>query len=254
MQIMDYSRIFVTGASSGIGAALARAYARPNIILGLAARRVEKLKAVAQDIRDRGAQAYIYELDITDIDATECVAQKFVKSAGGIDLVIANAGIGGWAHPVQTDPRKLTTIINTNVNGVINTVGAFLPSMVAARRGHLAVLSSIAGFRGLPGGVYSASKVAIRYMLNGWRFDLKPYNIHVTTLYPGFVETEMTGSKRWYPFLISADQAAVEIKRAIQQKKAHWVFPWPWRLIVPILRILPGVLIRRPVRSLSNRK
>src|SRR3990167_7779947 len=151
-------RIFINGASSGIGAALARVYAGPNVVLGLGARRRERLEALKAEIQSSGADIHIYRLDVTDATNVTTVAREFVDAAGGIDLVIANAGIAGWGHPVKSDPKRMTAMVDTNVSGVIRTLTAFLPTMVKQRRGHLVAVSSIAGFKALPGGVYSRSE------------------------------------------------------------------------------------------------
>jgi short-subunit dehydrogenase len=246
---VEYKSIFITGASSGIGAALAQAYAAPGAILGLAARRADRLQAVAKRCRKLGASVYCYTLDVSDTAATRAVALKFIGVAKRIDLVIANAGVGSWQHPFRAQAEEMTAMINVNVNGVINTISAFALQLEKQELGHIAAISSVAGFRGLPGGVYSASKVAVRYLMEGWRIDLQPHNIHITTVFPGYIASEMTNNvKAWYPFLISAEAAALLIQRAITSRRKILVLPWQWWLILPFLRLVPSRLIGWAVR------
>lgn len=246
---MENKTIFITGASSGIGAALAEAYAAPGVVLGLAARRLDRLQAVAKRCRKLGASVYCYTLDVTDAAATRMVATKFIGVAKQIDLVIANAGVGSWQHPFKAQAEEMTAMINVNVNGVINTVSAFATQLEKQSSGQIAAISSVAGFRGLPGGVYSASKAAVRYLMEGWRIDLRPYNIHITTVFPGFIASEMTNDvKAWYPFLISAEAAALLIQQAITSRRKILVLPWQWWLVLPFLRLVPSRLIGWAVR------
>lgn len=238
--------VFITGASSGLGSALAKIYAAPEVTLGLAARRRERLAALAKQCKVAGAIVHTYVLDVTNGPDVARAANDFVKKTGPTDIIIANAGVGGWKHPIHDQAEALTDLMNTNVNGVINTIMAFVPHLVAARRGHLVATSSIAAFARLPRGAYSASKVAVRYLMDSWRIDLAPYGISVTTIYPGFVTTEMTdrpGAR--YPFLVSAEAAARAIQCAIAARRRNFIFPWPWRWLMPLARFVPDWLWRR---------
>lgn len=143
--------IFITGASSGIGAALAMEYAASGIALGLAARRLDKLEVIAERCRSRGALVVVYQLDVTDDSKVKKVADDFVEKAGRIDIVIANAGIGGWNHPVGAGSKTMTKMVDVNLSGVVNTLGSFLPQMEKQKSGWIVAISSIASFKGLPG-------------------------------------------------------------------------------------------------------
>lgn len=256
---MEHKRIFITGASSGIGEALARAYAGPGVVLGLGARRIDRLRSLKAELEDR-SKVEIYQLDVTDRAAVERVAREFAEAAGGIDLVIANAGVGGWVDPLADDVERMGTMVDVNVRGVIYTVTAFArlmsdPSSPPASKGQgrVAVTSSIAGFKPLPGGVYPATKAAVRYLMEGWRADLASRGIGVTLIYPGFVSSEMTARKdRAYPFLITAAQAARAIKAAIEQERPSVIVPWQWQLLIPLLRLLPTSLFARFSREMGN--
>lgn len=246
--------IFITGASSGIGEALALAYAAPDTALGLAARRTDRLKAVAAACRAQGATVHWYEVDVRDGEAVRRVARKFHTAAGRVDIVIANAGVGHWKHPLETQAEELTTMVDINVNGVINTVSAFTPLLAKQRHGQLVAISSIASFRGLPGGVYSATKAAVRYLMEGWRLDLAPYGVSVTTIFPGYISSEMTNNAAsWYPFLIPADQAARAMKQAIGRRQRVAVLPWQWWLVLPFLRLVPSRVIGWAARRRNGR-
>lgn len=242
---MSQQRIFITGASSGLGAALARAYAAPGVTLGLAARRIEKLETLKGELEGRGSRVEVYSLDVTDRTATQQAIDRFVAVAGGIDLVYANAGVYQNCNPALGHVGEMEEVIDVNVRGAIYTLTAALAHMVQAKAGRLVIIGSIAGFKGLPGGVYSASKVFVRYLADGWRADLAEAGVGVTVIYPGFIATEMTGEGKDYPFLISAGQAAGQIKGAVAAGKDEFMLPWQWRLIVPFLRFLPASLFAR---------
>lgn len=243
-------KIFITGATSGIGAELTRLYAAPGVTLGLVGRRRDRLDAMEKLAVTRGAKVYTYQIDVSDGPAVQKSANHFLKTTGHIDLVIANAGIGGWRHPADDEASRLTEVIDTNVNGVIYTVMAFVPAMIHQRSGQIVAVSSIASFVGLPRGAYAASKAAVRYLMDGWRIDLAPYGISVTTIFPGFVASEMTAREGVrYPFLVSAPVAGARIQGAIQRKARHLIFPWPWRIILPIAKFTPDWLWRRFIPS-----
>lgn len=243
---MEPKSIFITGASSGIGAALAKEYATPGITLGIAARRREKLQKLAEDCRAAGAQVWVYELDVTDGAACAAVAKKFLQATGHIDVLIANAGIGGWRHPADDTAEHVAEVVTTNVIGVTNIVMAFLPALQKQKSGQIVATSSIAAFARLPHGPYSATKIAIRYLMDGWRIDLATQGITCTTLYPGFIETEMTNRRNIrYPFYTSIDRAARAFRGAIDARRHDFIYPWQWRFLVPFAGFVPDWLWRR---------
>ncbi|MBI4032278.1 SDR family NAD(P)-dependent oxidoreductase [Candidatus Berkelbacteria bacterium] len=233
-------RIFITGASSGLGAALARAYAQPGVTIGLAARRVERLNALATECEAAGARAIVLPLDVTQHHAVLGAADAFTKQVGGVDIVIANAGTFVRVDPTESSLDELRTILDVNLLGVVATIKAFLPALIKSK-GRLVLTSSVASFAPLPGGVYSASKVAVRFLGEAWRPDLAAKGVQLTMLYPGFVRTEMTGQGS-YPFLIEADEAAQQMKAAIDSGRDRLIFPWQWRLVVPLMSWFPGLV------------
>ncbi len=241
-------RVFITGASSGIGEHLAYVYARRGSHLGLAARRKDQLNRVADTCKKFRAtvDVEIYPMDVQKTKACKEAAEAFLQVTGGIDIVIANAGIGGPDHLSTGDASHINQMLITNILGVTNTVIPFIPTMTTQKSGKIVIISSVAGFRGLGGrGGYSASKAAVRIMADSWRHTLTHYGIQVSTVCPGFIETPMVGKNRFpMPFLMDVTVAAEKIVAAIERGKKTYIFPWQWRFIVPILRILPDVLIR----------
>ena len=216
-------KVFITGASSGIGEALAYIYASEGAVLALSARRTDRLGQVADRCRELGGQPHIYTLDVTDQSACQLTAKQFIETAEGIDTVIANAGVGGKDKLTSGDPEHINRILRINILGVTNTVIPFLPTMKEQKSGQVVIISSIAGTRGLMGhGGYSPSKAALRVMADSWEYTLRRYSISTTTIYPGWIETEMTANiknKMW--FLMDADTAAQENYRNNKQGKTQ---------------------------------
>ncbi|MDR2709840.1 MAG: SDR family oxidoreductase [Burkholderiales bacterium] len=244
--------IFITGASSGLGEALAHQYAQNGATLGLFARRYDRLCALretlmASSLAVSPSSIYLYEGDVTEAQALQRAAENFLATVGAPDIVIANAGIshgtitGGEG---EADLPVFREVFNTNVMGIVNTFHPFIDAMREARRGTLVGVASVAGFRGLPGsGAYSASKAAAISYLESLRVELRGSGVAVVTLCPGFIATVMTANNPYpMPFLISAPKAAELMMRAIAQKKRRYVFPWPMMLAGKLLRVLPNAI------------
>ncbi len=238
-------RIVITGASAGIGAALARHYAAADTVIGLVARRREPMQALASSLPGRFE---VYALDVSDSAALERAAREFCSRHGAPDLVIANAGISVGTHGDDpADVPKLRRVLEVNVTGLAATLAAFAPAMRAERRGILCGIASLAGFRGLPGaGAYSASKSAAITWLEALRVELAGSGVSVVTICPGYVDTPMTQVNRYrMPFLLSADEAARRIARAIAARRRLAVIPWQMAAISVLLRMLPPWLYDR---------
>ena len=237
--------VFITGASSGIGEALARHYAPISSVLGLAARRKDQLDALAASLKVHCAT---YSLDVTDAEASVRVAGDFVQRFGPPDLVIANAGVSvGTRGDDPADIVKLRRVLDVNVVGLAATLAAFAPSMRAARSGTLCGIASVAGLRGIPGaGAYSSSKAAAISWLESLRVELRGSGVSVVTICPGYIDTPMTQVNRYrMPFLLAPQEAARRIARVIEAGRGFAVIPWQMAIIGRILRILPAAIYDR---------
>ena len=238
-------RVFITGASTGIGAALARHYAGAETSIGLFARRRDLIEKLASGLPGRTA---IYASDISDNSAVAAAAQDFIARFGAPDLVIANAGISVGTHGDELqDIDKLNRVLAVNVTGLAATLAAFAPAMRTAGRGTLCGIASVAGFRGIPGaGAYSSSKAAAIAWLEALRNELASSGVSVVTICPGYIDTPMTRVNKYpMPFLISAEDAAARFARAIAAKRRLAVIPWQMALVSLLLRALPGMLYDR---------
>jgi short-subunit dehydrogenase len=238
-------RIFLTGASTGIGAALARHYADSGATLGLAARRGDMLAELAATLPCR---CLVYPLDVADPVALAAAAQDFMTQAGVPDLVIANAGVSaGTLTEYAGDLPAFRRIFEINVFGMAHTFTPFVAAMRAERRGTLVGIASVAGIRGIPGaGAYSASKAATINYLESLRVELRRSGVRVVTIAPGYIATPMTAVNRYpMPFLLSADVAAPRIARQIAKGVSFSVVPWQMAVVARLLRWLPNALFDR---------
>lgn len=232
----------VTGASSGIGEALAIELGRRGHTLGLVARSADKLEAVAVAVRAAGGKAAWAAADVTDKEATWAAIRHLEAELGPVDCLVANAGGGGGPTPAaKSDVERILSDMRVNYDGSVNALAAVLPRMVAERRGHVAVVSSVAGYRGVPpGGAYSAAKGAIQILLEAWSAELRGSGVTVTTINPGFVKTPLTDKNKFpMPFLIGADAAARIMADGLERKRRYIVFPWQMRWLSHVWRNLP---------------
>lgn len=237
------NHVLITGASSGLGEALARQYAEPGITLSLTGRHEKRLTAVALACMAAGAaRVFSRAVDVTDAAGLASWLQM-VDATKPIDLIIANAGIaaGPGLDGGGEDAAQVRRIFAVNVEGTFNTVLPLLPALRARKRGQIALMSSLAGFRGLPGApAYCASKAALRVWGEGLRCDLAPLGIGVSVICPGFVKTPMTAVNPFpMPFLMDAPRAARIIRRGLERNQARIAFPWPTRAAVWLLNALP---------------
>ena len=230
-------RVFITGAGSGLGTALARHYGNAGATLGLLGRRLTPLRDSA-----RGFDARLYAADVGDAEAVALAAQDFIAHAGCPDIVIAGAGISVGALAQERDDLEVfRASFATNVMGVLHTFQPFIAPMQAAGRGNLCGIASVAGVRGLPGGgAYSASKAALIVWLESLRLELAASGISVITVSPGYIDTPMTRVNPYaMPFRMSAEQAAAKVARAITRRRRHATIPWQMGLVARALRCLP---------------
>ena len=241
-------RIFITGASSGIGAALAAHYAHNGAVLGLAARRSEALVQLARELEPMAGAVVCYPLDVTDAAALASAAADFIQRFGAPDIVIANAGISvGTLTGLAEDLPAIRRVLDVNIYGIATTLTPFIAAMRAAGSGRLVGIASVAGIRGLPGaGAYSASKAAAIAYLESLRLELRHSGIKVVTIAPGYIATPMTAINPYpMPFLLPAEEAASRFARAIERGVAYTVIPWPMAIVAKLLRLLPNWLYDR---------
>ncbi len=235
-------RVFITGASSGIGAALARHYAARGATLGLAARRQDSLESLAAEL---ATPCHLYPLDVGDAAALAAAAADFIARAGVPDIVIANAGISvGTLTEEADDLPAFRRVFDTNVMGMVHCFQPFVVPLRRAGGGRLVGIASVAGIRGLPGaGAYSASKAAAIAYLESLRVELRGSGVQVVTLAPGYIATPMTAQNPYpMPFLMPVEQAARSMAAAIERGARFAVMPWQMALVARLLRILPRPL------------
>jgi NAD(P)-dependent dehydrogenase (short-subunit alcohol dehydrogenase family) len=239
-------KVFLTGASSGIGAALAREYARAGAQLGLFARRSDALSALAAELAP--VVPALYPGDVRDEAALRAAAADFTQRFGLADIVIANAGVSrGTLTEYAEDNAAFRAIMDTNVDGILHTFQPFLSAMRTARAGRLVGIASVAGFRGFPGaGAYSASKAAAIRYLESLRVELVGSGVDVITICPGYIATPMTAKNPYrMPFLLPVDEAARLIARAIARGRLFYVLPWQMALVGRLLSVLPRPIYDR---------
>jgi short-subunit dehydrogenase len=233
--------VMITGASSGIGGALAVELAKRGAKLGLVARRAEALGEIAQAVEAAGSGALILPADVRDADSLRKAAEKLRLDIGPVDVLIANAGVGPTRNGSDLDAAEVSNVININVVGAANSAAAVIPDMVARGQGQLVAISSLAGYRGVPkSAAYCASKAAVSAFFESLRLDLEPKGISVTIIHPGFIKTPLTsGRNAQMPFLMELDDAVQKIIRAVEKRKKSYAFPWQLATIVRAGMIMP---------------
>jgi len=236
-------RVFLTGASSGLGEALARFYAAQGASLGLFARRESELARLASSLAPASVATYVG--DVREPDDLARAATDFIARIGLPDVVIANAGISrGALTEAPEDLPMFRTIFETNVLGMVHTFAPFVVPMRKARAGVLVGIASVAGFRGLPGsGAYCGSKSAVITYLESLRVELRGSGVSVVTVCPGFIATPMTNRNPYrMPFLTSPEKAAQLVARAAARRSRFYVLPWRMGVLAKILRCAPRPL------------
>ncbi|WP_206954852.1 SDR family oxidoreductase [Trinickia acidisoli] len=238
-------KVFITGASSGIGLALAGEYARQGATLGLVARRLDALAQFAR--RFPQLSISIYSADVRDEASVARAASQFISEHGLPDIVIANAGISKGVATGHGDLATFREVMDVNCFGMAATFEPFAKSMAETRRGTLVGIASVAGVRGLPGsGAYSASKAAALAYLESLRVEMRPFDVAVVTIAPGYIRTPMTAHNPYpMPFLMDAERFAEKAAGAIARKSRFAVFPWPMRIVATLLGCLPRWLYDR---------
>lgn len=232
--------VFITGASSGLGAALAQHYGERGMRLGLVGRRIDALQTTAQ-----GFDARCYVADVRDLAAMQAAAETFLSECGPPDIVIAAAGISvGTLTEDAADASVFRAVMDANVLGIVHTFQAFIAPMRVRGNGVLCGISSVSGVRGLPGSsAYSASKAAATIYLESLRLELRASGLSVVTVAPGFIDTPMTQVNPYpMPFMMSAPHAAQKVADCIARRHAYRVIPWQMAWVARLLKWLPNRL------------
>jgi short-subunit dehydrogenase len=238
-------KVFITGASSGIGEALARHYAAQGALIGLVARRAEVLQALSVSLSCTTA---CYPLDVTDAGALRVAGEDFMARFGTPDIVIANAGVSvGTLTEYAEDLDAIRRVMDVNLFGMAATFSPFVHAMRLAGCGRLVGIASVAGIRGLPGAeAYSASKAAAISYLESLRLEMRDSGVKVVTICPGYIETPMTEINPYpMPFLLAAPEAARRFARAIERGASYAVIPWQMGVVAKLLRLLPNAAYDR---------
>jgi NAD(P)-dependent dehydrogenase (short-subunit alcohol dehydrogenase family) len=248
----SFKHALITGASSGIGQALALELARRGTRVVVAARRVDRLEILVERIREAGGLAEAWELDVSDPQAVFVAVAHWDRVLGGLDLVIANAGVGsvGPAHELRWE--DVSRVLEVNFTGAIATLLAAKDVMLPRGRGTLVGVSSLAGLRSLPGsGAYSATKAGLQVFLETLELDLRPLGLKVVDIQPGFVRSEMTDRNDFHmPFMLEVEDCAVRCVDGMEAGKS--LIHFPWQLSWP-LRYVARVLPRPVWRLISSR-
>ena len=247
--------VLITGASSGIGAALAVEYAAPGVRLALCGRDPDRIGAVAESCRAKGAAPAARVLDVTD-EANVAAWIDEVDDAAPLDLVIANAGVAGSRFGAGEGDAAVRRLFAVNVDGVVNTVLPALARMRARRRGQIAIMSSLAAFRGFPGApAYSASKAAVRAWGEALRGRHARDGVEISVICPGFVVSRMTADNPFpMPMLMSAERAAGIVRRGLTRNRGRIAFPWPMYALARLVAALPDRLIDPIMRRLPEKE
>jgi short-subunit dehydrogenase len=252
---LDNARVWLTGASSGIGEALVPQLIHAGARVALTARRADRLEAIAAAHARPDRPVLVLPADVTDRHATRQAATKIEEAWGGVDLALLNAGAGKGVsiRDFSADPFRFA--MEVNFFGVLHGIEAVLPGMLQRRAGHIAGVASLAGYRSGPGlAGYGTSKAALIHALDSLRYGLEPLGIAVTVINPGFVRTPMTAvNDYWMPALIEPDKAARIILRGLIRGKKEIHFPARLSWMLKTMRVLPYPLYERLARAVSKR-
>jgi short-subunit dehydrogenase len=249
------ARVWLTGASSGIGEALVPALLGAGARVALTARRADRLEEIAAAWRRDGREVLVAPADVADRAAVHGAAHRIQEAWGGIDLAIFNAGFGRRVDVTAFDAGAIVDLYTVNVFGVLYGIEAVLPGMLQRRAGRIATVASLAGYRGAPTLVgYGSSKAALIHATHSLRFDLAPHGVGVTLICPGYVRTPMTEKNTyWMPGLVDADRAARIIVSGLERDRKEIHFPARFSLTLKLLRVLPFPLYERIVTAAVKR-
>lgn len=247
---MTRQRILITGASSGLGAGMARAFAAQGRDLALCARRVDRLHELRDELLERhpGSAVAVAGLDVTDHDQVPKVFAELAGELGGIDRIIVNAGLGKGAPLGSGRPAVNRATVQTNLLGALNQIETAIEMFSKSGGGHLVLVSSMLANRGVPGAkaAYSASKAGVSSLGESLRAQYRSGPIKVTVLEPGYIESEMSARTQNTMLMVDTDTGVQAMVAAIERETGHAVVPpWPWRPLARLFKIVPVSMLRR---------
>lgn len=250
--------VLITGASGGIGFALAKEFAAQGAKVGAVARRAELLGTLAGEVRAAGGTIETATADVGQREQLHAAIQQLKGKLGPVDLLIANAGVADYTGADPVNVPGVEMMMRINFLGVVYAFEALLPDMLARGSGHLAAVSSLAAYKGLPGSAgYCASKAAVSSYCEALRIELGPHGVAVTTICPGFIRTDMTAKNvQPMPFMLEPTAAAKRIANALHRRVKVYNFPWVMYRLMRATRFMPDRMIRRrlmggPAKPLS---
>lgn len=237
--------VWITGAGKGIGRALALELAKSGDVVVASARTATDLETLIEEARAIGGAVHAFALDITDASAARTVVEQIEAEVGPIDVAVLNAGTHAEISGTRFDLDTFRRVIDTNLCGSANCLAAVLPLLVSRRKGHVAVVASLAGYRGLPtAGAYAASKAGLMALCEALQPELASAGVRLQLISPGFVDTPLTRLNSFaMPFLTTPEQAARTIARGLISKRFEIAFPWQMALSMRLLRLLPYRLL-----------
>jgi NAD(P)-dependent dehydrogenase (short-subunit alcohol dehydrogenase family) len=238
--------VFLTGASGGLGEGMSRAFAKRGYSLALTGRRTDRLEELASELRSGGAsRVVVHALDVTDFAAVPQVMGEAARELDGLDIVVANSGIGGSTPIGRGAFEAARRVIETNLLGAMATVDAAVEMFLAKGSGHVVGVTSVAAVRGLPmQGAYSASKSGLSRYLEAVRMEVEGKGITVTDLAPGFIDTEINRHMPSRPFVVSAEKGTEDMVALIESKVGFAYVPrLPWTPLAQLLKVLPSRLL-----------
>ncbi len=249
---MNKRIVWITGAGKGIGRALALELAATGDIVAASARTRDDLDTLVAEAEGRGGVLHVYPLDITDADAARQVVGDIETQLGPIDVAILNAGTHAEISGASFDLETFRRVVDTNLHGTANCLAAVLPLLVGREAGHVAVVGSLAGYRGLPtAGAYAASKAGLIALCEAMKPELDAAGVKLQLISPGFVDTPLTRRNSFeMPFLIAPDRAVREILRGLGSRRFEIAFPWQLSLGMRLLSFLPYPLLFRITRAM----
>lgn len=255
MMKQPFRSILITGASSGIGKALALELASPTVVLHLTARNQERLSKTCALCEKKGATVYQAVIDVTEKERLkQCIAAWDQENP--LDLVLANAGIAGNGLPNHNFAQRLEALVEVNILGIINTLEPIMDKMIERKHGSIGLLGSMASFLPLPASpAYSATKTAVLTWGDAIAPALKKHNVFLSVICPGFVRSKITDTNNFpMPFFMESDKAARIIIKALHKKKPRIAFPLPMYFILSVLSVLPRFLQRMLVTKMPHKE